>query len=154
MRPNGKQGSHFLEVFFEAISRAQDLKTRKGSRSWRQFITKQGVNVYGRPMPDHQPRAFTDIGAVPVIVVDNSIPESTQDIALVQQYLHLELGHSPETLNGEQDVATVAGALMATMPADGPELDDYFEENPGVQHLLIGLVVLAVIRCLVNRLLG
>src|SRR5262245_46661103 len=107
----GNQGQNLAEVFDEALSKAQELKTRKGSRSWRQFIAEQGVSVYGTPMPDHQPRAFTDIGPEPVIVVDNSIPKSTQEIAMVQQYLHLILGHSPEALNWEQGFATVTGAL-------------------------------------------
>jgi hypothetical protein len=148
------QGPDLADTFSGALCKAQQLRNRKGNRSWRQFIAEQGVNVYGRPMPDHQPRAFMDLGPNPAIVVDNSLPESTQEIAIVQQYLHLELEHSPEALDQIQRISTLAGALTATLPTGIPGLTTYFEENPWVDEPLRAMALISgiLILCAYNSL--
>ncbi len=134
----------------KVLSMARELQTQKGGRSWHQTIKQQGVQVYGAPMPDHQPRAFTEIGPVPIIVVDNSVPESTQGIAIVQQYFHLKLGHSSSALEAEGGIAVALGALAATLPRTEPELGTYLRENPEMEKLwkttaIMGAVTLGVI---------
>jgi hypothetical protein len=125
----------------KALSRSGALKKQKGNRSWRQMIQAQGVEVHGVPMPGHQPRAFTDVDAVPiVIVVDNSVPESTQDIALVKQYLHLNLGHSTKAQNCSELMSAAFGAMHATLPTDPHESREYFRENPEMEYYRNGLV--------------
>jgi hypothetical protein len=93
-----------------------------------------------------------DFSPKPVIVVDNSIPESAQEIAIVQQYLHLELEHSPKTLHPIQGIATFAGALTATLPTDNPELTTYFEENPWLDEPLRAAAVISGILILCDLL--
>ena len=130
----------------KALSRARELKNQKGTRSWRQTIQAQGVQVYGAPMPGHQPRAFTDLEEAPiVIVVDNSVPESNQDVALVKQYLHLNLGHSANTRDFYQTMAVDIGAMQATLPMDPQESSEYFRENPEMKDAQRGLVAMVVI---------
>jgi len=124
----------------KALSRSGALKSQKGNRSWRQMIQAQGVEVHGVPMPGHQPRAFTDMDAVPIVmVVDNSVPESTQDIALVKQYLLLKLGHSTSAQNYSESMAATIGAMHATLPTDMRESREYFRENPEMEYFRNGL---------------
>ena len=130
----------------KAISSAAELKNQKGNRSWRQTIKAQGLHVYGTPMPGHQPRAYTDTEEMPIVmVVDNSLPESTQDIAMVEQYLHLKLGYSNKAEDFCKTMAVTIGTMHATQPTDEHESSEYFRENPEMEDARKSFVTIAAV---------
>lgn len=123
-----------------AFGEALALRKKKGEQAWRGFIKQQGISVYGAPIPGHSPSAFLDISGPPVLVVDNSVPESRQDVAMVKQYLHLEMQHARSGYDECQDVEASIGAFVATRPdsSNQDQLDSYLDENPEMKEVSRG----------------
>ncbi len=128
-----------LDRYKHVISEALRLRNLKGERDWPEFLSTMGLNLQGFPFPENEPKGLLGhVNGRPLIVFNNSLCLSRQEMTYAHELAHWVLKHQP-ALNRlerqQQETEAEVFAFWMTYPMELDSFKHVWEENPELRSM-------------------
>ena len=109
-------------------------------KGWNEVLRERGIQLLQMSLPKPLSGAsFVDDPKL--IIVDNGMDPSLQDVTIAHEYAHELFDHWPGIRDTNQEVEAEVGAFLLTCPMSFSELRSYLRNNPEMSHVLFACMV-------------